>query len=75
VSRRRVLTDEQCQELAVWAQSRSSYAAKARELGVSEPTLRDAIARGLGRDTSATRRKLSQTEIDEFVNEVARGTL
>jgi hypothetical protein len=75
MSRRRALTDEQCKELAAWALTRSSYAAKARELGVSEPTLRDAIARGQGKATAALRRKLSDIEIDDLATELLNGSI
>ena len=73
MSRRRALTDEQCRELATWAKGRSSFSAKAKELGISMATLRDAIARGDGRDPSYLRRKLGsvsrETEQDARITE------
>jgi predicted DNA-binding protein YlxM (UPF0122 family) len=74
----RKLTDEQCKELAEWFKTLrglGSVHAKAKELGISKPALYDAIARGEGRMTSATRHKLSELEIEQLVDEVSRGTL
>jgi len=74
MSRRRRFTDEECQRLAEWARSRSTYAAKAKELGVSEPTLRDAIARGNGEMTEGTRRKLSDAELTDLGRQILERT-
>lgn len=68
MSRKRVLTPEQCQELARWAESRGSMQAKAKELGISMGTLRDAILRGQGKLTGHLRRKVEQWEIDRIAN-------
>ena len=59
MSRRRVLSDEQCAALAEWAASRGSMQDKARELGISVGALRDAILRGQGKDPGYLRRKIS----------------
>ena len=67
MSRRRRFTDEQCRDLAEWFSNlrrMGSVAQKARDLEVSEVALRDAIARGMGNDTSSIRKKLSEAEID-----------
>lgn len=61
MSRQRLFTDEQCSVLAAWFQalrSAGTVESKAKQLECSEKTLRDAIARGLGNDTEAMRRKL-----------------
>ncbi len=71
MSRRRRFTDEECASLATWftqLRSLGSVAKRARELNVSEVALRDAIARGLGRDTDATRRKLTQADIEALAD-------
>jgi len=73
MSRRRRFTDEECANLAAWftqLRSMGSVAKRARELNVSEVALRDAIARGLGRDTGAQRRKLTQSEIEELADAI-----
>ncbi len=57
MTRRRVLTDEQCKNLAAWfSQLRAlgSVQAKCRELGVSRTALYDAIARDQPIPASAT---------------------
>jgi hypothetical protein len=59
MSRKRVLSDEQCAELAKWAEARGSHAAKAKELGISKGALRDAILRGQGKEVSYARRKVA----------------
>src|SRR3954467_191120 len=72
MSRRRRFTDAQCRDLAEWfanLRRMGSVAQKAREQGVSEVALRDAIARGQGKDTGATRKKLSEAEIDKLADE------
>jgi hypothetical protein len=58
MSRKRALTDDQCVDLAKWAESRGSFTAKAKELGISMGTLRDAILRGQGKDVGHVRRKI-----------------
>lgn len=51
-----------------------TFSAKARELGVTKDTLRDAIRRVRGLDTRNTREKLSSLEIDALANELLGGT-
>ena len=58
MTRRRAFTDEQCAELARWAATRCSLTDKARELGVTIATLRDAIKRGQGKPTGHMQRKV-----------------
>jgi hypothetical protein len=75
VSRTPRFSDEECKALAEWfttLRSMGSVAAKARELQISEVALRDAIARGQGKDTSATRKKLSEADIDKMADELLR---
>jgi transposase-like protein len=45
MSRRRALSDEQCQALAEWFDTPRTVRAKARELGISESALYDSVAR------------------------------
>jgi predicted DNA-binding protein YlxM (UPF0122 family) len=69
------LSDEQCRYLADWYRRLRSFGtveAKAKELGISKPALYDAIARGQGRMTAATRFKLSEAEIDELTDLVIK---
>lgn len=76
MSRRRVLTDEQCAELAAWfAQLRSlgSVRAKCRELGVSKNALMDGIERGRRGDTHNMRTKLSAADIEQLAEQLMSG--
>lgn len=75
MSRKRRFTDDECKNLAEWfanLRRMGSVAAKAREFQISEVALRDAIARGQGKDTSATRKKLSEADIDKMADELLR---
>ena len=70
----RRFTDAECKALAEWfgqLRKLGSVTAKARELGISKPALYDAIARGSGRMTAATRHKLTDAELQELVELVA----
>lgn len=72
MTRRRVLTDEQCRDLAAWhtkLKETPSMMQKCRELGVSWATLKDAIRRGSGQSTMYTERK-----VRDYLDEVSRGT-
>jgi predicted DNA-binding protein YlxM (UPF0122 family) len=74
MSRKRVLSDEQCKALAEWfntLRSMGSVRAKCRELGVSKGALMDAIARGNGKPRRFVREKLSAYQLEQFVNEIA----
>lgn len=67
--RRMKLSPGSCEELAQWFknyQRIGTFAEKAKEVGVSEQTLRNAIDRGLGKDDSNLRQKLSGADIDEL---------
>jgi hypothetical protein len=75
MSRTPRFSDEECKGLAEWfttLRSMGSVAAKARELKISEVALRDAIARGQGRDTSATRKKLSEADIEALADDLLK---
>jgi predicted DNA-binding protein YlxM (UPF0122 family) len=65
----RVLTDEQCNELAAWYTSRKSVAEKAKELGISVSALYDGIARGQNKPTSGLRFKLNAHDVSRESNQ------
>jgi predicted DNA-binding protein YlxM (UPF0122 family) len=76
MSRKRVLSDPQCKALAEWYLSRGSLSEKAKELGVSMGTLRDAILRGMNEPTGHIRRKIEklvprETDSESQITEVA----
>jgi transcriptional/translational regulatory protein YebC/TACO1 len=65
------LSQGACEELAEWFknyQRIGTFAEKAKEVGVSEQTLRNAIDRGLGRDDGNLRQKLSNADIRTFAD-------
>lgn len=65
--RRMKLSPGACAELAEWFknyQRIGTFAEKAKECGVSEQTLRNAVDRGLGKDDGNMRQKLSSADID-----------
>jgi len=65
MSKPRVTTDEQCQELADWymtLQSMGTVRHKAAELGISVCAVYDAIKRGLSQPTAGQRFKLNEYE-------------
>jgi|AAFX01.1.fsa_nt_gi hypothetical protein len=71
MSRARKFDDTTCKNLAQWFErlrGLGSVAAKARELGVSEKAVRDAIARGNG--TYEARHKLSESELGALVDQL-----
>jgi hypothetical protein len=73
MTRRRLLTDDQCKELARWCDELDQLGTrqkKCRELGVDIQTLRDAIKRGRGQYTKNTRRKLQQHEIEQLAQQI-----
>ena len=78
MTRRRALTEQQAIEVELWFRDYErvgSLNAKARELNVSKDTLRDAIARVRGGETRPLRRKLSESELNQLVDDISRGTL
>jgi DNA invertase Pin-like site-specific DNA recombinase len=78
MGRRRALTPEQSQAAAAWFadfKRIGTFEQKAREMGVSEDTLRDAIKRARGEDPKPVKRKLTAAEIDRLVDDISRGTL
>jgi hypothetical protein len=73
MSRPPKLSHGACAELAEWFrnyQRIGTFAEKAKECGVSEQTLRNAIDRGLGKDDSNMRQKLSAADIDELAERI-----
>jgi cytochrome c553 len=77
VSRKRVLTDAQCQDLEAWYsnfQRIGTVDEKCREVGISEDTFRDAIRRVRGETPRPLRRKLSEAEINQLADDISRGT-
>lgn len=77
MSRRRALTPDQERELERWYsdfQRLGTVDDKCREYGISEDTLRDAVRRVRGEDVRNTRRKLTQAEINQLVDDISRGT-
>lgn len=77
MTRRRALTDEQCAELARWYEDYQRIGTvdeKCRELGISEDTLRDAVRRARGEEPRPLRRKLSQADINQLIDDISRGT-
>jgi hypothetical protein len=75
MTRKRILTDDQCRDLAQWAQDRNaklselSIMAKCREMGISHSAYLDALARATGEDPEHMRRKLE--DMEESTNESA----
>jgi hypothetical protein len=77
MTRRRALTDEQETALEAWYsdyQRIGTVDEKCRELGISEDTLRDAIKRVRGQITKPLKRKLSQADINQLIDDISRGT-
>jgi hypothetical protein len=77
MTRRRALTDEQEAALEAWYsdyQRIGTVDEKCRELGISEDTLRDAIKRVRGQITKPLKRKLSQADINQLIDDISRGT-
>lgn len=77
MTRRRALTDEQSAALAAWYadyERVGTFAEKCRALGVSEDTARDAIKRARGELPRPVRRKLTEAEINQLVDDISRGT-
>jgi hypothetical protein len=73
MSRARKFDDTTCKNLAQWFErlrGLGSVAAKARELGVSEKAVRDAIARGNGTYESRVQKHLSDDEIAKLVDTI-----
>lgn len=67
MSRPTKFTPGACAELAEWFrnyQRVGTFAEKARELGVSEQTLRNAIDRGLGKDDANMRQKMANAGVE-----------
>lgn len=52
--RNRILTDEQCKDLAAWFRSVRTVREKAKELGISPDAVYDSIARAEGNDPRET---------------------
>lgn len=78
MSRRRALTDEQVKLAAAWFddfERVGTFEQKARELNVCEDTLRDAIRRARGEDPRPLKRKLSEAELNQLIDDISRGTL
>lgn len=74
MSRKHKFSDAACEELAQWFQNYQrigTFAEKARECGCSEQTLRNAIDRGLKRDDSNMRQKLTTAELEELVEQIS----
>ncbi len=69
MSKPRILSQQQCDELAVWYTSRKSVADKAKELGISVSALYDAIARGQNKPTSGERFKLNSFDVSRESNQ------
>lgn len=77
MSRKRALTEQQAIDAAAWftAYERvGSFAGKAKEMGVDEETLRDAIKRVRGERPRPVRRKLSDAEFNQLIDDISRGT-
>jgi len=77
VTRRRSLTDEQCQQIERWYSDYERVGTvddKCREFGISEDTLRDAIRRARGEDVRNLKRKLSEADINQLIDDISRGT-
>ena len=81
MSRRRVLTNEQETALEFWyshfERARSEIGtvdSKCRELGISEDAFRDAIRRVRKQDVRSTKRKLSEAELNQLLDDIPRGT-
>lgn len=77
MSRRRVLTDDQCRDLEAWYsnyQRIGTIDEKCREAGISEDTFRDAIRRVRGEVPRPLKRKLSEAEINQLLDGIPRET-
>jgi len=77
MSRKRVLSESQEIELERWYsdyQRIGTVDEKCKELGISEDTLRDAVRRVRGLDTKPLKRKLSEAEINQLIDDISRGT-
>lgn len=78
MTRRRVLTTDQERALEAWYSDFERIGTvdeKCRELGISEDTFRDAVRRVRGETVRNTRRKLSEAEINQLIDDISRGTL
>jgi hypothetical protein len=76
MSRPRALTDEQAIAAEAWFadyERVGTFEEKAKALGITGATLRDAIRRVRGQDTKCTRHKLSAFEIERFAQQLAEG--
>jgi hypothetical protein len=77
MTRRRALTPDQEAALEAWYsdyQRIGTVDEKCRELGISEDTLRDAVKRVRGQEARPLRRKLSQADINQLIDDISRGT-
>lgn len=79
MTRRRVLTDEQALAAEAWFADYERVGTlkdKARELGVDDETLLDAIRRVRKQDPRPLKRKLDvDGEVDRILSDIPRGTL
>jgi hypothetical protein len=73
MSKPRVTTDAQDQELAAWywdMKNMGTVRSKAKEMGISVCAVYDAIARGLGKPTAGTRFKLNAYQIEQIAQQL-----
>lgn len=78
MSRRPALTEQQAIDAEAWFSDYERVGTlerKARELGVDTETLRDAIKRKRGIAPRPLRRKLSDAELNQLLDDIPRGTL
>jgi hypothetical protein len=78
MSRKRALTEQQAIEAEAWFSDYErvgSLESKARQLGCDQETLRDAIKRVRGIAPRPLRRKLSEAELNQLLDDIPRGTL
>jgi hypothetical protein len=77
MSRKRALTDEQEAAASAWFNDYErvgTFEQKAKELGVDTETLRDAIKRARGITPRPLRRKLTNAELNQLLDDIPRGT-
>jgi hypothetical protein len=77
MSRKRALTEEQEAAAAAWFNDYErvgTFEQKAKELGVDTETLRDAIKRARGLMPRPLRRKLTNAELNQLLDDIPRGT-
>ncbi len=78
MSRKRALTQEQAIEAEAWFRDYERVGTikeKAKEFGVDDETLLDAIRRVRGEDPRPIRRKIDiDAEVDRILSDISRGT-